>query len=156
MLQLSTLKRQFMLGDYQSIDAIEVHPINVTRPIAVPILPLIGELLGHLVKRIPRLKKKPFKWQSSASDHVVIIEGGASQAMTGDSFIDSRHVPDGCISNLPVDSDLDDAGGGGPETEPESDSGRYSLLIHRDLFISIHGLFISILYLTMAYSLLIH
>ena len=62
----------------------------------------------------------------------------------------------GCISNLPVDSDLDDAGGGGPETDPESDSGRYSLLIHRDLFISIHGLFISILYLIMAYSLLIH
>jgi hypothetical protein len=46
----------------------------------------------------------------------------------------------GSISNLPVDSDLDDA-------DPESDSGRYSSLIHPDLFISIHDLFISILYL---------
>ena len=33
----------------------------------------------------------------------------------------------GSASNLRVDSDLDDAGGG---TDPESDSGRYSLLIH--------------------------
>ncbi len=53
----------------------------------------------------------------------------------------------GSASNLPVDSDLDDAGGGGPGTDPNTNSGRYLLRIHyfklfinysllvRDLFI---------------------
>ncbi len=51
----------------------------------------------------------------------------------------------GSASNLPVDSDLDDASGGGPGTDTNTDSGRYLLLIHylfityslliRDLFI---------------------
>ncbi len=89
--------------------------------------------------------------QGALAKHVPVVIGrndrnvGGRRLLFGDIDSDSEadapaNLPQaGSISNLPVDSDLDDAGGGGPETDPESDSGRYSLLIHRDLIISIHG-----------------
>ena len=92
MLQFSTRLRQILLRINQSFDAIKVLPLNVARPLVVPILPLIGEILGHLVQRIPRLKKKPLTWRASAVDLVGIIKGGALQVMTCVIRIDSRHV----------------------------------------------------------------
>ncbi len=53
----------------------------------------------------------------------------------------------GSISNLPVDSDLDDAGGGGPETERTQVDIDYLFIL--TLFISIH----TYLVIFMTYSL---
>jgi hypothetical protein len=84
---------------------------------------------GALVKRVPVVVGR--------NDRNV---GGTRRLLVDD--IDSEadapaNLPRvGSASNLPVDSDLDDAGGGCPGTDPESDSGRYSLLIHY-LFVSI-------------------
>ncbi len=67
-------------------------------------------------------------------------------------------MPSRC--RVPTDSGgrSDDAGGGGPGTDPDTDSGRYLLLIHY-LFVTysllVRDLFISIMYLFVTYSLLV-